>query len=39
VSPLRRMPDAVLVDTSNLTIEEQVGVICDLAKRRMRVEG
>jgi cytidylate kinase len=34
-SPLRRMPDAVLVDTSHLTIEEQVAVVCDLAKRRM----
>jgi len=33
-SPLRRMPDAVLVDTSYLTIEEQVEVVCDLARRK-----
>jgi cytidylate kinase len=39
VSPLRRMPDAVLVDTSGLTIEEQVAVVCDLAKRRRKDEG
>ena len=39
VSPLRRMPDAVLVDTSSLTIEEQVAIVCDLAKRRMKAEG
>jgi CMP/dCMP kinase len=38
VSPLRRMPDAVLVDTSHLTIEEQVAVICDLARRRLKAE-
>ena len=37
-SPLRRMPDAVLVDTSHLTIEEQVAVICDLARRRLKAE-
>lgn len=34
-SPLRRMPDAVLVDTSQLTMEEQVSVVCDLARRRL----
>jgi cytidylate kinase len=39
VSPLRRVPDAVLVDTSHLTIDEQVSVICDLAGRRMKGEG
>ncbi len=33
-SPLRRMPDAVLVDTTHLTIEEQVEIVCDLARRR-----
>jgi cytidylate kinase len=33
VSPLRRMPDAILVDTTHLTIEEQVAVVCDLARR------
>ena len=34
VSPLRRMPDAVLIDTTHLTVEEQVSVVCDLARRR-----
>jgi len=36
VSPLRRMPDAVLLDTTHLTIEEQVAIVCDLARRRGR---
>ena len=36
VSPLRRMPDAVLMDTTHLTIEEQVDIVCDLARRRGR---
>jgi cytidylate kinase len=39
VSPLRRMPDAVLVDTSDLTVEEQVGIISDMARRRIKAEG
>jgi CMP/dCMP kinase len=34
VAPLVRVPDAVLVDTTYLTIEEQVAVVCDLARRR-----
>jgi len=34
VSPLRRMPDAVLLDTTQLTIEEQVEVVCGLARRK-----
>ncbi len=34
MSPLRRVPDAVLVDTTMLTIEEQVAVVCFLARRR-----
>jgi CMP/dCMP kinase len=33
VSPLRRMPDAVLIDTTHLTIEEQTLVVCDLVRR------
>lgn len=33
MSPLVRTPDAVLVDTSDLTIEEQVGIVCELARR------
>ena len=36
VSPLRRTPDAILVDTSYLTIEEQVTVVCDLARRKRK---
>lgn len=39
VSPLRRMPDAILIDTSHLTIDEQVSVVCDLARRRLKAEG
>ena len=34
VSPLRRMPDAVLIDTTHLTIEEQTAIVCDLARRK-----
>lgn len=36
MSPLRRTRDAVLVDTTDLTIEEQVGVVCALAKRILK---
>jgi cytidylate kinase len=39
MSPLVRVPDAVLVDTSQLTIEEQVAVVCDLARRRLQRRG
>jgi len=35
MSPLRRVSDAVLVDTTDLTIEEQVAVVCDLVRRRL----
>lgn len=34
MSPLKMADDAVLIDTTDLTIEEQVGVVCDLARRR-----
>ncbi|MEO0085800.1 MAG: (d)CMP kinase [candidate division WOR-3 bacterium] len=34
MSPLKMARDALLVDTTDLTIEEQVGVVCDLALRR-----
>lgn len=34
MSPLKRVNDAVLIDTTDLTIEEQVGIVCDLAWRR-----
>ena len=33
VSPLRRMPDAVLLDTTHMTIEEQTLIVCDLVRR------
>jgi len=36
VSPLVRTTDAVLVDTTDLSVEEQVGVICALVRRRTR---
>jgi len=32
-APLRRHPDAVMVDTSKLTIDEQVGFVYDLAMK------
>ncbi len=35
MSPLRRVSGAVLVDTTDLTIEEQVKVVCDLVRRRL----
>ncbi|MGQ9678982.1 MAG: (d)CMP kinase [bacterium] len=34
ISPLRRMSDAVLLDTTYLTIEEQVAIVCALARQR-----
>lgn len=39
MSPLRRMPDAVLIDTTDLTIEEQVAIVCALIKRRWAASG
>ncbi len=38
LSPLRRLPDAILIDTTHLTIEEQVSLVCALARRRLRDE-
>jgi cytidylate kinase len=35
MSPLTRVPDAVLVDTTWLSIDEQVRVVCNLARRRL----
>jgi len=34
MSPLKRVKDAVVIDTTDLTIAEQVGIVCDLARRR-----
>lgn len=39
MSPLRRTADAVLIDTTHLTIEEQAAVVCDLVRRRARRKG
>lgn len=36
LSPLRRSRDALLVDTTHLTIEEQVALVCALTKRTAR---
>jgi len=33
-SPLRKAPDAVLIDTTHLSIEEEVKAVLDLVKRR-----
>lgn len=32
LSPLRRLPEAVLVDTTHLTVDEQVAVVCELTQ-------
>lgn len=34
-SPLVRTPDAVLIDTTRLSIPEQVAIVCTLARKRM----
>ncbi|MEN8374153.1 MAG: (d)CMP kinase [Gemmatimonadota bacterium] len=36
IAPLRRAPDAVLVDTSDLTFHEQVDAVVELARKRLR---
>jgi cytidylate kinase len=36
-SPLMKMPDAAEVDTSNLTFEEQVAQIVQLAKAKIKM--
>jgi cytidylate kinase len=35
ISPLRRVPEAILIDTTHLTVEEQVAVVCALAQQRL----
>ncbi len=35
VSPLRRVPEAILIDTTHLTVAEQVAVVCALAQQRL----
>ncbi len=35
-SPLKKMPDAVFLDTTNLTIEEEVKIVTDMIKERMK---
>ena len=39
VSPLRQAEDAVLVDTSDMTVDEAVGTIVKLAGERMDQTG
>lgn len=36
ISPLRRVPAAILIDTTHLTIDEQVAIVCALARRRLQ---
>ncbi len=38
IGPLRRVPDAVLIDTTHLTIEEQVALVCVLVRRKIAFE-
>lgn len=35
-SPLKKLPDAVFLDTTNLTIEEEVKIVTDMIKERMK---
>ena len=39
VSPLKKAPDAVEIDTSKVTIEEQVNLILDVVKKKAEIEG
>ncbi len=39
VSPLKKAPDAVEIDTSKVTIEEQVNLILDLVKKAAEIKG
>jgi cytidylate kinase len=35
-SPLTQVPDAIVIDTTNLTLEDQINQIVDLAKRKIK---
>lgn len=35
-SPLKKMPDAIFLDTTNLTIEEEVKIVIDLIKEKLK---
>ncbi|MCB0852476.1 MAG: (d)CMP kinase, partial [Bacteroidetes bacterium] len=35
VGPLKQAPDAVLIDTTNLNFDEQVDLVCKLAKEKI----
>ena len=35
-SPLKKMPDAVFLDTTNLTIEEEVKIVIDLIEEKLK---
>ncbi|MEJ2613638.1 MAG: (d)CMP kinase [Ignavibacteriaceae bacterium] len=39
VSPLKKAPDAVEIDTSKVTIEEQVNLILDVVKKKAEIKG
>jgi cytidylate kinase len=39
VSPLKKAPDAVEIDTSKVTIEEQVNLILDVVKKKAEING
>ena len=39
VSPLKKAPDAVEIDTSKVTIEEQVNLILDVVKQKAEIKG
>uniref|UniRef100_A0A7C6A9V8 Cytidylate kinase n=1 Tax=candidate division WOR-3 bacterium TaxID=2052148 RepID=A0A7C6A9V8_UNCW3 len=38
-SPLKKLPDAVYLDTTNLTIEEEVKIVTDMVKDRLKKKG
>ena len=39
VGPLKKAPDAVEIDTSKVTIEEQVNLILDVVKKKAEIKG
>ena len=39
VSPLRRAEDAVLLDTSEIGLEESVALLCDTIREKLQIGG
>ena len=39
IGPLKKAPDAVEIDTSKVTIEEQVNLILDVVKKKAEIKG